>query len=570
MPVARGDKINGRSFDYVIIGGGTAGCVLASRLSEDPANRVLLLEAGKSDGNMLHARIPLLYPQLHTDIRYDWGFETVKQKHAHDRQLIWPRGKMLGGCSNVNAMILQQCAPADYDSWGIEGWTFDEFLPYFKKAEKYHPVDGIYYHEELHGTDGPWLTTSVKEQTALAPAFLQACEEEGIPRVHDINGHTTCGSITFQTFSYQGRRSAVSAAYLSRPVLARSNLTIALGCHVTKICFSADGSHAEAVQYQTKLGGPTYIVKATREVELCAGAIQSPHILMLSGIGPASHLKEHNIPVIHNLDGVGENLADHNRVPILHETLPGYSLNTMQASLPATLYQLYRSVIHRSGPLTVPIIEAAAYFRIPNGPDNSSSETSPHFEVFEAPYLINQDPESLKGTHGTTLLIVLLSPFSLGTVRLSTSNPWDKALVDPKVLSDERDVELFLAALKKTRNIAKYPGFARMLKREIQPGSAEHTDEQLVDYIRKEVVTTYHPTGTCKMGSKDDPMTVVDSNLIVHGTTNLRVVDCSIFPRIPGGQICWPTIATAEKAADMIKKHKLTSWPRQHNRAAKL
>ncbi|CAM0142839.1 unnamed protein product [Umbelopsis sp. WA50703] len=151
MPVARGDKINDRSFDYVIIGGGTAGCVLASRLSEDPANRVLLLESGSSDGKLLHARIPLLYPQLHTDIRYDWDFETVKQKHAYDRQLIWPRGKMLGGCSNVNAMILQQCAPVDYDSWGVEGWAFDDILPYFKKAEKYHPVDGIQYHEELHG-----------------------------------------------------------------------------------------------------------------------------------------------------------------------------------------------------------------------------------------------------------------------------------------------------------------------------------------------------------------------------------------------------------------------------------
>ncbi|CAO3663173.1 unnamed protein product [Umbelopsis ramanniana] len=558
MPVTRGDKLSGRIFDYVVIGGGTGGCVLASRLSEDPANRVLLLEAGTSDGNVLAARIPMLYPRLHENTHFDWGITTVKQKHAYDRELIWPRGKLLGGCSNVNAMILQQCAPADYDSWGIEGWAFNDLLPYFRKAETYNPAQNMPYHEELHGRDGPWHTTSVVEQTPLCHAFLDACEKEGIPRVHDINGHVSCGALTFQTFSFNGRRSMISSAYLSPSVLARPNLTVGLGCHVTKIIFSADGSVAEAVQYQTKQNGHTFTVRVAREVAVCAGAIQSPQILMLSGVGPAHHLEEHKISVIHNLEGVGENMADHNRIPLLYETIPGYSLNGLQASIPKLVYNFYRGLVHKDGPLTRPIIEAAAYFRIPDAPCNASAFDSPHFEIFEAPYLINQDPLALKNTEGTSIFIVLLSPFSLGTVRLASSSPWSNALVDPKVLSDPRDVELYVAAFKKTLKIINQPEFSKYLKRKIQPGPLS-TDEEIADYVRKEIVTTYHPAGTCKMGSKADPTSVVDSNLIVHGTKNLRVVDASVFPRIPGGQICWPVIATAEKAADIIKHHKLTT-----------
>ena len=513
------------TFDYVVVGAGSAGCVLANRLTEDPAVRVLLIEAGgEDDADEIH--IPVAFPSLFKT-RFDWNYETVEQKNLDGRPAYWPRAKVLGGCSSMNAMIYIRGNRADYDGWGVPGWSYDEVLPYFVRAEHNARLAG-----PLHGTDGPLHVEDRRFTHELSHAWVDAAVSWGLKPTDDFNGESQEGAGLYQVTCKGGHRWSTADAYL-RPALERSNLTVRTDALVTRILFA--GTRALGVRYSRH--GDDSEVHADREVILSGGAVNSPQLLMLSGIGPAEHLRSLDIEVVVNLAGVGENLHDHPAAAILWHTTGASDLVDMVGPR-----SLLRWRVTGKGPMASNVGEAGAFFATRDG------LTGPDMQVHVAPSLFYDnglhEPPGPGFTAGATLVDVA----SRGRLRLRSADPRWRPEIDPAYYSEPIDMDVMVSALRSLIEIGARAPLARFLAGPFKPAHLTGvTDEDLRAHVRAVTQTLYHPVGTCAMGS------VVDASLRVEGVDGLRVVDASVMPVVPRGNTNAPTIMVAEKAADLIR-----------------
>ncbi|HLW52579.1 MAG TPA: choline dehydrogenase [Candidatus Angelobacter sp.] len=518
-------------YDYIIVGAGSAGCVLANRLSEDPTVKVLLLEAGGPDTRK-EIHMPAAFSKLFKG-PCDWAYYTEPEAQLGNRNLYWPRGKVLGGSSSLNAMIYIRGHRHDYDQWrdlGNAGWGYSDALPYFKKSE-----DQERGPSEYHGSGGPLHVSELRCANRLSQAFVEAAEQSGFKRNPDFNGQDQEGFGIYQVTQFQGRRCSAAAAFL-RPAMRRPNLTVRTGVQAFDILF--EGKRAALVSFQQEHNSKQE--RAEREIILCAGAIGSPQLLMLAGIGPADHLRTLDIPVTCDLPGVGSNLQDHPSVALAYECTEPISLASAE-----TLGNLMRYMAFKNGPLTSNVGEGGGFIK------TSASAPAPDIQYHFAPgYFIEHGFQRIK-EHAFTFGPTLIRPFSRGRITLRSSNPLDSPVIRANYFADSRDTDAMLQGVKLARTLAAAPALARYRKRELVPGPLATDDKALRDHIRKYGETLYHPVGTCKMGS--DSMAVVDSELRVRAVEGLRVVDASIMPTIIGGNTNAPTIMIAEKAADLIK-----------------
>jgi choline dehydrogenase len=526
-------------FDYVVVGAGSAGCVLAARLSEDPTVRVALLEAGGSDRTM-RIRAPGLYFALWRT-RYDWGFRTEPQARVGGRRMHWPRGKVLGGTSSLNASIYIRGHRDDYDGWrdsGNPGWGWNDVLPYFERSENQRrgPLPG-------HGVGGPLdVDDAPVPPTAVSRAFVETLSRvTGTPVVDDFNRGDSEGAGHYQYTIRDRERCSTALAFLT-PARARPNLTVIPGALAQAI--TVEGSRATGVRYRAR--GQIQVARAEREVLVCGGAIGSPQLLLLSGIGPAGHLRELGIPVVHALPGVGRNLQDHLMVPVGYETTPEAcdSLTRLGLIRNMTLYAL-----GRRGPLARAPVEAGGFVRL----DRSASRPDLQFHFIPFPtFEPNHDVAGpLPLGRRFTLLPSLLYPKSRGELRLRSPDPGEPPVIDPRYLSEPEDLELLIRGIELSRELAATRPMSRYRGAERCPGPEATSREAVTAAIRRHLLSIYHPVGTCKMGTVDDA--VVDPALRVRGLDGLRVADASIMPSIVGGNTNAPTIMIAEKAADLLR-----------------
>lgn len=503
------------AYDYVIVGAGSAGCVLANRLSADGRNDVLLLEAGVPDEKE-EIHVPAMFPFLFKSA-VDWDFATVPQPGLNGREEYWPRGKTLGGSSSINAMMYVRGSPWDYDRWaelGNDGWNHEEMRSYFKRMEDFE--DGA---SEHHGSDGPLHVEKQESFTDLSRALVEAAEELGFERNADFNGERQEGVGPFHLTTKDGNRHSTAVAYL-KPVLDRPNLTAETGARATRV--SVDGDRVTGVEYVQ--GGQQRSVEAAKEVLLSTGAVQSPQLLMLSGIGDADHLSERGIEVNVDLRGVGRNLQDHLLAHAIYDC-------TEEVELPPS------SNLGENG----------AFER------TDSSLPAPDVQYFLAPvYFMNHGFDNPEEGAGFSIGTTQLRPKSRGRISLRSSDPLEDPVIDPQYLTAEQDLETLVQGVKRAREIGTASALDQFRGAERWPGEDARTDEEIEEHVRDTVQTVYHPVGTCKMG--DDDMAVVDDHLRVHGVTGLRVVDASIMPRITSGNTNAPTIAIAERASDLIRE----------------
>jgi choline dehydrogenase len=518
-------------YDYVIVGAGSAGCVLASRLTEDPNVSVLLLEAGGPDKQQ-EIHIPAAFSKLFKT-PLDWNYETEAQPQMAGRKMYWPRGKMLGGSSSMNAMMYVRGNRHDYDEWGESGnpgWAFADVLPYFKKAEHY----------ERGGTDyvggaGPLNIAEQRTVNPITKACLEAAGEAGLARTDDFNGRTQEGIGLAVVTQKGGARHSTAVAYL-RPAMKRPNLTVHTGAQATKVLL--DGKRAVGVSY-LRDGAPAE-ERANREVILCGGAINSPQLLLLSGIGPAADLKALGIEVVADLPGVGQNLQDHLGSGIQYHSKQPVSLLNAQKPGNVVNYLLFKK-----GPLTSIVAEGVAFLK--TQPDS----LVPDIELLFAPAFFMEHGFANPPGHGFTIGVILLHPESKGSLKLRSTNPTDPPAINPNYLASENDVKVMIAGLRWARKVAESKALDAFRGEEFMPGEAVQSDADLEESIRAHAETLYHPVGTCKMG--EDPLAVVDPDLRVRGVEGLRVVDASVMPTIISGHTNAPSIMIAEKAADLIK-----------------
>jgi len=527
-------EIEMQHFDYVIIGAGPAGCVLAARLTEDPKVRVLLLEAGGSDRHpFIH--IPAGYTKFNTH-HFNWGMSTVPQKNLNNREVWYPQAKVLGGGSSINAMIYTRGARSDYDEWaalGCDNWGYDKVLPYFKKSE-----GNQRFADNYHGSDGPLTVSDPISPHPITRRLVQAVQQLGVPFTADFNGACQEGVGIHQTTTRNGRRASAAVTYL-RPAMKRPNLVVKTGILVERILVK----HGRATGVRYRAGSRTETVSINREVLLTSGAIGSPKLLMLSGIGPADHLRAVGIDVVHDLPGVGENFQDHLNFPVTAEAAGPYTYFGTDQWLRQSWWTL-QYLLYRNGPLTTNVGEAGGFVR------TSPHLDAPDIQIHLMSALVLPHGINRLAAYGVTVGSNVLRPRSRGTVRLRTGDPDDNPLIDPNFFSDPYDVEHGLAGIEFARQILKAPALAKILKKEIMPGSEVRTRDDLLAFARREGKMDYHPVGTCKMGI--DEMAVVDQQLCVRGIEGLRVCDSSVMPTQISGNTNAPTIMIAERAAEFI------------------
>lgn len=523
------------TYTHIVVGAGAAGCVVANRLSEDPAHDVLLLEAGGRDRNPL-IHIPVGFTKLTTpDV--NWGFSTAPQAQMNNREMWYPQGRTLGGSTSINAMIYIRGHRADYDEWaalGNPGWGYEDVLPFFKKSESNSRLADRY-----HGVDGEMSVTQQTQHNPLTKAFVRSCQEIGLPFNADVNGAEQDG-VTFYDVTQRNVRRESSATAFLRPAADRPNLTVLTRAQSTRVL--VENGRARGVEYIK--GKERHVARADGEVILSSGAINSPRLLLLSGIGPADELSRVGIDPVHDLQGVGRNFQDHMDVYLTAETAP-VSYNKDDRPDRAIRHAL-QYVLYRTGPLTACVAEAGAFIR------SSEDVRSPDIQIHCLPaYVIDHGRQRVKG-HGVTINTCNLRPRSIGSVTLRSADPTDHPVIDPNFCGDDEgyDWKVSLKGFEWGRKILASKSFAPMIKREHTPGLHVQTEEEIRDYVRKWSKTDYHPVGSCTMGSHEEA--VVDTKLRVHGLDGLRVVDASIMPRLISGNTQATSIMIGEKGAAAI------------------
>ncbi len=530
-------------FDYIIAGAGSAGCVLANRLTEDGKTTVLLLEAGPED-NSPFIHMPAGVAQLLRTKKYNWQFDTEAEPNMDNRELYWPRGKVLGGSSSINGIVYIRGHASDYDDWealGNKGWSYKDCLPYFIKSEC-QIGDLTTYKKEFHGTDGPLKVSTPALDNELFHAYLKAGEQAGYPLTEDFNGAQQEGLSTYQQTKFNGKRCSTAVAYLN-PAKSRSNLTVITNARAGKITF--EGTKATGIEYHQN--GKTNTVKANKEVLICGGAVQSPQILQLSGIGKADELQAMGIQVVKDLPGVGENLQDHLDVGIQYYCEKPVTLARSVRNPFLGLAGLFNYMFFSKGLLTSNGLEVGAFLK--SDPSLSRPDLQFHFIIA---FMIDhaRDMSSLR-EHGMMMHSCQLRPESKGSIKLRSTDPLDSPKIFANYLAEEKDQKVQIAGVKMARDIFSQEAFVPYLGKERMPGREIQSDDEILDYIRKKGETIYHPVGSCKMGN--DSMAVVDGDLKVHGIQNLRVIDASVMPTLVGGNTNAPTIMIAEKIADKMK-----------------
>ena len=535
-------------YEYIVVGAGSAGCVLANRLSQDPANRVLLIEAGSRDTNYLF-RLPMLMGKLMHSGIYNWKYETEPEPHLDGRQVFWPRGRVLGGSSTINGMIYVRGNAADYDGWeqmGLKDWSYEKVLPLFRRSERHRDRGDAY-----HGSEGELSVQRARGDNRLFDTFVEAGQQAGYPFTDDFNGASQEGFGRYDFTIRDGRRCSAARAFLD-PARARPNLKVVTRALASRVL--VENGRATGVEFRQ--GGALLEARATREVVISSGVVNSPQLLMLSGIGDAAELENHDIRVVQDLPGVGKNLHDHVDCCLVHSCLEPVSLRD-HLRIDRVALGVMQAALFGTGFVTTFPYEAGSFLRTSNSIELPDIQT--HFmPATEATANLHWSLLSSSGrgkveqNHGTTIRIGPINPKSRGRIELRSSDPADPPRIYANYLGDQRDIDTTIAGVEMMREVMARPAFAKTLGRELEPGPQVKTRAQIAKWLVDAAMTTLHPVGSCKMGMDDDADAVVDERLRVRGIHGLRVADASIMPVITRGNTNAPTIMIAEKASDMI------------------
>ena len=525
-----------KKFDYIIVGAGSAGCVLANRLGKNLAVKILILEAGPMDYNLL-IHVPAGVYSVYKDPKINWNYKTEAENFALDRSIDTPRGKVIGGSSSINSMVYMRGHPLDYDAWkdkfGLKDWSFDQCLPYFKAGESSDRGG-----DDWRGDSGDLGVSKGSFQNPLFDAFEEAGKDSGQGHSDDLNGFNPEGIARLDATKKNGRRCSAAVAHL-RPALARGNVKLITRAHVEKIIFS--GTTAQAITYRHK--GKLHTIDAEKEIILSGGAINSPHILMLSGVGPSAHLLKHGITPVINLPGVGQNLQDHAKIELQYECKKSFAIQKVDLSI-NKLAAGIQWIFTRTGIAASNIWEAGGLIK------SNDKVPYPDLQYHFAPIGYEYKGTKIYLRQAFALLIDQLRPRSTGSVELKSSNPNDKPLITFNYLKDPKDIKDLLNGVKKARELVAQKSFDQFRGTEIEPGPSIKTDAEIKAWLRKTVATDYHPSCTCSMGN--GKQAVVDENFCVHGLKNLRVVDASVMPKIISANLNAPVQMIAARAADMI------------------
>ena len=533
-------KISQTQFDFIIIGAGSAGATLAARLTENSQFSVCLIEAGGKDKSpFIHIPFGLAFLSRMTNL--GWEYDTEPQFELNNRQLFWPRGKVLGGSSSLNAMCYIRGVPEDYDRWsdmGAKGWDWQTVLPYFKKSEKQQHGES-----KLHGADGYLSVSDLRHTNPLSHSFVDAAEEIGLSKVTDFNSAKREGLGFYQVTQENGQRCSTAKGYLT-PALTRPNLTVLTKALVEKILIN-DGV---ATGVKLHINGQSIELTTNKEVLLSAGAINSPQVLMLSGVGPKDHLTEKGIETKVDLSGVGQNLQDHLDAIVQHRCKSRESYSISFTLIPRYVKAAFNYMFNRKGLFTSNVAEAGGFDKTPSAGD------IPDIQYHFLPAILLDHGRTTAFGYGYGVHVCGLYPKSRGEIKLRSNKPSDSAMIDPNYLQHPDDQKVMIDGVRRARKILAAPSFEKYHSWEIGPGPEAQTDEQILAFIRKKAETIYHPVGTCKMGDVEDVMTVVDPELKVKGVKGLRVVDASVMPTLVGGNTNAPAIMIAERCADLIKQ----------------